>query len=262
MQCLHLTRGEAPSIAVTAAITGSGNSSNCYVTINGTNYISDASNIEVHTGDQIVFGVYGHSSTYYGNVTINGTTVLTASSRVTETYTYTVPKGIRQILITLSYTSTSKRRNGRITVTTSRQSSSETSAWSVVDISGASYNFTKNSSGYYESNNQNISNSAALCRVKLNIKATATITFKCINFAEDNFDYGLLGNLDKSLSTSVSDVTTNVEKSFKGSSRESVQTYVYNAVSVGKHYIDVKFVKDNSNNYNNDSLQFTVEITT
>ena len=103
-----------------------------------------------------------------------------------------------------------------------------------------------------------MSNSAALCRVKLNIKATATVTFKCINVAEDNFDYGLLGNLDKSLSTSASDVTINVEKSFKGSSQESVQTYVYNAVSAGEHYIDVKFVKDSSNNYNNDSLQFTV----
>ena len=103
-----------------------------------------------------------------------------------------------------------------------------------------------------------MSNSAALYRVKLNIKATATVTFKCINFAEDNFDYGLLGNLDKSLSTSASDVTTNVEKSFKGSSQESVQTYVYNAVSAGEHYIDVKFVKDSSNNYNNDSLQFIV----
>ncbi len=119
MQCLHLTRGEAPSIAVITTITGSGNSSNCYVTINGTSYTSDASNIEVHTGDQIVFGVYGYSETYYGQVTINGTTVLTASHRTTETYTYTVPRGIRQILITLSYTSTSKRRTGRIAVTTS-----------------------------------------------------------------------------------------------------------------------------------------------
>ena len=119
MQCLHLTRGEAPSIAVITTITGSGNSRNCYVTINGTSYTSDASNIEVHTGDQIVFGVYGYSAKSYGRVTINGTTVLTASHSKTETYTYTVPRGIRQILITLSYPSTSKKGNGRITVTTS-----------------------------------------------------------------------------------------------------------------------------------------------
>lgn len=35
----------------------------------------------------------------------------------------------------------------------------ESSSWSVADISGASYKFALNSSGYYESNNKGVANS-------------------------------------------------------------------------------------------------------
>lgn len=118
MQCLHLTRGEAPSLSAIINITGTGNTNYCYVTINGTKYSKSTSNIEVHPGDQIMFSVYGYSSRYPGEVTINNTTVLTASSRTTKTYTYNIPRGIKQISITLSYTSTSNKRHGTITVTT------------------------------------------------------------------------------------------------------------------------------------------------
>lgn len=118
MQCLHLTRGEAPSLSAIINIAGTGNRNSCYATINGTKYSESTSNIEVHPGDQIIFGVYGYSSRYPGEVTINNTTVLTVSSRNTETYTYNIPRGIKQISITLSYTSTSNKRHGTITVTT------------------------------------------------------------------------------------------------------------------------------------------------
>ena len=118
MQCLHLTRGEAPSLSAIINITGTGNTSYCYVTINGTKYSKSTSNIEVHPGDHIIFSVYGYSSRYPGEVTINNTTVLTASSKTVETYTYNIPRGIKHISITLSYTSTSNRRHGKITVIT------------------------------------------------------------------------------------------------------------------------------------------------
>ena len=117
MQCLHLTRGEAPSLSAIINITGTGNTSYCYVTINGTKYSKSTSNIEVHPGDQIIFNVYG-SPRYPGEVAINNTTVLTASSSTVKTHTYIIPRGIKQISITLSYTSTSNKRHGIITVTT------------------------------------------------------------------------------------------------------------------------------------------------
>lgn len=135
------------------------------------------------------------------------------------------------------------------------------SSWSVEDISGASYGFALNANGYYESKNKGVDNSAAVCRVKLYAAKTCTVTFKCINYAETNYDFGLLGVIDKEQNTGYSDTSTNVAKSFKGSSTPSVQTYTYTNVAAGNHFIDVKFRKDGSNSSNNDSLQFTVEIT-
>lgn len=137
----------------------------------------------------------------------------------------------------------------------------EPSSWSVADISGATYKFALNSNGYYESNNKGVNNSAAVCRVNIHAAKACTVTFKCINYAESNYDFGLLGTLDKAMDTGYSDVSTNVAKSFKGSSSASVQAYAYTNVAAGDHFIDVKYRKDSSQSSNNDSLQFTVEIT-
>ena len=134
-----------------------------------------------------------------------------------------------------------------------------TNSWSVADISGVPYKFTLNSSGYYESNNKGISNSAAMCRVNLHIEKACNVLFKCINYAESKFDFGLLGVVDKAMNTNYDDTSTNVAKSFKGLSSADVQTYIYSNVAVGDHFIDVKYFKDSSSNEGNDSLQFTVE---
>lgn len=133
-------------------------------------------------------------------------------------------------------------------------------SFEVVAISGASYGFALNSNGYYESNNKGVDNSAAVCRVNIHAAKACTVTFKCINYAESNYDFGLLGTLDKTMDTGYSDVSTNVAKSFNGSSTAPVQTYAYTNVAKGDHFIDVKYRKDSSQSYNNDTLQFKVEI--
>ena len=133
-------------------------------------------------------------------------------------------------------------------------------SFEVVAISGASYGFALNSNGYYESNNKGVDNSAAVCRVNIHAAKACTVTFKCINYAESNYDFGLLGVIDKELNTGYSDTSTNVQKSFKGSSKSSVQTYAYTNVAKGNHFIDVKYRKDSSQSSNNDTLQFKVEI--
>lgn len=139
------------------------------------------------------------------------------------------------------------------------QSAPRPSSWSVANISGVSYKFALNSKGYYESNNKGVANSAAMCRVNLKITKPCNVVFKCINYAEANYDFGLLGALDTAMNTSYSDTSTGVSKSFKGSSMSSVQTYTYGNVSAGDHFIDVKYRKDSSADSNNDSFQFTVE---
>lgn len=119
MSVFFTRRGEPHSKAALVTITGTGSATYCYVTINGTKYSSATSNLEVFAGDVITFGVYGYSSTYYGQVQIDGTQSLKVTNRTIQTYSWTVPKKISAISIALSYTSTSTRRNGRITVTTS-----------------------------------------------------------------------------------------------------------------------------------------------
>lgn len=141
----------------------------------------------------------------------------------------------------------------------SRIKKKKPSTWTVESISGASYGFELNSSGYYESKNKGVDSSYAICRVKLNLSTKAKVIFNCINYAESNYDYGLLGNVNTALTLNAS-ADSNVAKSFKGSSQSAVQTYTYTSVAEGEHFIDVKFIKDGSNSNNNDTLQFTVEI--
>ena len=140
----------------------------------------------------------------------------------------------------------------------SRIKKKKSSTWAVETISGASYGFELNSNNYYESKNKGVDNSYAICRVKLNLSTKAKVIFNCINYAESNYDYGLLGNVDTALTLNAS-ADSNVAKSFKGSSQSAVQTFVY-TIEEGEHFIDVKFRKDGSVNNNNDSLQFKIEI--
>ena len=140
----------------------------------------------------------------------------------------------------------------------SRIKKKKSSTWTVEAISGASYGFELNSNNYYESKNKGVDNSYAICRVKLNLSTKARVIFNCINYAESNYDYGLLGNVDTALTLNAS-ADSNVAKSFKGSSQSGVQTFIY-TIEEGEHFIDVKYRKDGSVNNNNDTLQFTVEI--
>lgn len=140
----------------------------------------------------------------------------------------------------------------------SRIKKKKPSTWAVEAISGASYGFELNSNNYYESKNKGINNSYAICRVKLNLSTKARVVFNCINYAEDNFDYGLLSNVDTALTLSAS-ADSSVAKSFKGSSKSNIQPFIY-ILTEGEHFIDVKFIKDSSNDYYNDTFQFTVEI--
>lgn len=124
----------------------------------------------------------------------------------------------------------------------------------VTNISG--YSFSLNSAGYYVSGNAGIDNSYSLCRVNFTANAGTNVTFSVINYAETNYDFGIFSNLNTSLSASNTEDTTNVFRSFKGSSMASEQTVTYTISSSGSYYIYVKYRKDSSNSNNYDSLQF------
>lgn len=100
---------------VTLTFSGTGNATYCYASIDGTKHTS-AQSVSVEKGTTVTFGVYGYSSTCYGEVRVDGSQKLKVTNRSTQTYTWTADS---DATIAMTYTSTSSRRNGRIVVTTS-----------------------------------------------------------------------------------------------------------------------------------------------
>ena len=132
------------------------------------------------------------------------------------------------------------------------------STYKVSSVENASYGFSLNSSGYYESGNKGIKNSYAICKVELDMNGEDTVVINCINYAEANFDFGILSNVDTTLNLDSNIDSSNVFKSFQGASSSNIVAVDYGRLAKGSHYIYIKFRKDGSNNYNNDSLQFSV----
>ena len=117
MSVFYMKRGPAPSYItiVPVTITGTGNASYCYAMVGGAQYTAAATGIEVVAGDVITFGVYAYSSLFPGSVTVDGTKVLSATSKGTTTYEWTIPDGISAIAISLAV---GQRNAGTITVNT------------------------------------------------------------------------------------------------------------------------------------------------
>lgn len=104
-----------PVLPVAVTITGTGHSTRCYATINGTKQY-EAGTHEVNAGDTITFGVFGtfKPGSVPGSVTIDGTEVLKVTDNTTQTYDWTVPNGISTVEIAMAYSSS----RSTITVTT------------------------------------------------------------------------------------------------------------------------------------------------
>ena len=126
------------------------------------------------------------------------------------------------------------------------------------------YGFALNADGYYESNNKKIANSCALCKVSFNPVEAITLTISYISSGENNYDYGIFGQLDTELANSNADDgatnSTKVKLNCKGQSSTDVKQVSYD-VPAGKHFIEIKYRKDNSGDQGNDSLQFKIDAT-
>ena len=127
---------------------------------------------------------------------------------------------------------------------------------SIESVVGAEYGFELNDNDYYESTNKGVNDSYSICKINIIASADCMVYLDYINYAEDNYDYGILSTLDNTLSLSSSADSTNVQKALKYAS-PYVETENYN-VPLGEHFIYVKFIKDSSDAKNNDSLQFKV----
>lgn len=134
-------------------------------------------------------------------------------------------------------------------------------------VTGASYGFNLNSStGYYVSTNDGVSKSASVGRINMNFESSCLVTIQYINYAEEDYDYGMFGKLDTEVATdgltassggsSPSDSTSNYQIA-KCNNSTSAQTVTYE-VPMGEHFIDVKYGKDDASDSGNDSLQWKV----
>ena len=91
MQCLQLTRGEPPAMTVDVAMSGTLNSSTCYVTIDGTKYTS-AQTLTVAKGTGVTVHCGSSSDTYQKNsyINLNGTKVAQGTTSAAAEYTFAV----------------------------------------------------------------------------------------------------------------------------------------------------------------------------
>ena len=134
-------------------------------------------------------------------------------------------------------------------------------SYEVGERSGASYGFSK-SGNYYVSQNKGQGSSAAVCRVNFEFETEALVTIKYIVYTSDDesrYDYAIFGKIDTNLLTSNSeDNSNNVYHSGRGESSTEEQTLTY-TISAGTHYVDIKYRKDSSYDYGDDTLKFRID---
>lgn len=151
-----------------------------------------------------------------------------------------------------------------------------TFSYRVVSVEGASYSFGsgayyedeignigENPSGYFYSGNSGESSSYAIGKIEFVSDRERTVILHCVNFAEANYDYGTISQVDQMLGLSSgydgASGTEKVLKTFQGQSSNSVVP-VEITIPEGEHFVCVKFVKDSSGNSGNDSLKFSIEV--
>jgi hypothetical protein len=126
----------------------------------------------------------------------------------------------------------------------------------IPQVEGASYGFALREDGYWESQNFKKGVSAAVCQINISNPLGKPVYIDCINFGENNYDYGVLGNIGQELAKTNTTDSSN-KKSFRGLASANIQTVEY-LDAVGECFIQVKYLKDSSGDQNNDSLRFKV----
>ena len=97
----------------------------------------------------------------------------------------------------------------------------------------------------------------------MDFESSCLVTIQYINYAEENYDYGMFGKLDTAIATDgltassgtsvPSDSTSNYQLAMASNSTNT-QTISY-TVPAGEHFIDIKYGKDDATDSNNDTLQ-------
>lgn len=132
--------------------------------------------------------------------------------------------------------------------------------YTVTKPDSGSYTFALNSNNYYESNNKGVQSSYALAKITFTAPRNDSIfALDCISYGENNYDYGLLSNLDTTLSSNNTvDNSSMLYYNFYGKASTNVVRITYTGITAGEHFIYVKYRKDGSADSGYDSFQFKV----
>ena len=128
--------------------------------------------------------------------------------------------------------------------------------WSVESVPSVNYGFRSVQSGtitYWQSTNTG-DNTFSLCRLVINNPNGKTVTLHTQQSSEYNYDYGVISNLNSSLSTSINDSITYL-RSWKGISSTSWQTY---SLEQANGWYHIKYRKDGSSYNGDDCFRFYV----
>lgn len=254
-----ITKDEFPTLSVKVTTTGtkssSKNASNGFVRV--TQVYLELDYEEVEYVPEIPDIPTEDPTKQYQSITISSINATTdpenGTTRVEEGTDQTITIYPTDPILTLALD------NG-VDITSQLSGNVPVNTFSVNARSGASYGFSLNSNGYYESTNQGHNNSASVTRVNFELESDCVVTFSYINYAEARYDYGIFGNIDTALGTSYSaDSNAYLSCSTNTYNTANVQTVTYQ-MSAGSHFIDVKYRKDSSTNSYNDSLQFKVSL--
>lgn len=125
---------------------------------------------------------------------------------------------------------------------------------------GTDYEFELTADGYYTSANKSIASSYAYTLYEFPASDTdVKVIIRCINYAESTYDYGIVSTLNTLLSYAPSNDGVNVQRSFSGlSSPDPVDIEMTIPASDNAQFISVKYIKDGSQNANNDAFKFKV----
>lgn len=134
--------------------------------------------------------------------------------------------------------------------------------YSVEEVEGATYGFILNDDGYYErtNNNKDERNSYSLCKLTFNVTENTSkcLILNCINSSESSDDYGILSNIDTTLSLSTSSDSNSTYKKFQGQYAGNVVKVMLPETTIGEHYIYIKFIRTSFISYPQDTFKFKV----
>lgn len=222
-------------------------------------YISPIKNYNMLVNSSKVFNVPYYSllgavsvNFSYNNTNLSIDNISHSNNNISFTINTKNVTSNNTITLTITYTDgSSYSTNFDISISTSLPEP----YYSVENIS-TPYGFQLNSNNYYESNNKGIGNSYAVAKITFNSNGRK-LCVDCINYAESNFDFGLLSNIDSPLSLN-NTIDSAVYYSFYGKQSPAVVTVTYDDLDAEEHYIYIKYRKDHTMNTNNDSLQFKI----